>query len=149
MPSNRLLNYFAFKSLLFVQSCVFLRSHAAHWRAAPALHGTSRPRRTAATVITAMASGSDQTKNVLGGELQCCCTDPVTGFQRDGYCKVVPGDGGVHAVCAQVSSGAISPNCSCELQVLIYVYFHTLGCRSCARVGATQRGGRINTTRSF
>lgn len=43
-----------------------------------------------------------QAKNVLGGPLQCCCKDPVTGFTRDGYCKVVSGDTGVHAVCAQV-----------------------------------------------
>ena len=57
-----------------------------------------------------MASGDNagQTKNVLGGELQCCCKDPVTGFQRDGYCKVVPGDGGVHAVCAQVREDTTS-----------------------------------------
>ena len=91
-------------SSLFVQSSAFLRSPAAHWRATPALHITPRQRHTAAVVITAMASGDSagQTKNVLGGELQCCCKDPVTGFQRDGYCKVVPGDGGVHAVCAQV-----------------------------------------------
>ena len=62
-----------------------------------------------------MASGSstEQTKNVLGGELQCCCKDPVTGFQRDGYCKVVSGDAGVHAVCAQVRAhAALQPQLS-------------------------------------
>ncbi len=25
-----------------------------------------------------------KSKNVLGGELELCCTDPVTGFARDG-----------------------------------------------------------------
>lgn len=39
-------------------------------------------------------------QNVLGGELQPCCFAPVTGFYRDGYCRVGPGDAGVHAVCA-------------------------------------------------
>ena len=38
--------------------------------------------------------------NVLGGELQCCCTDPLTGFYRDGYCQTGPGDYGLHTVCA-------------------------------------------------
>ena len=117
MPPNRLSITLRSKFLLFVQNCVFLSNHAARWRAAPALHGTSRPRHTAATVITAMSSGSDQTKNVLGGELQCCCQDPVTGFQRDGYCKVVPGDGGVHAVCAQVRTHAVSSSAERILRI--------------------------------
>lgn len=38
--------------------------------------------------------------NVLGGELQCCCTEPLTGFYRDGYCRTGPGDRGLHTVCA-------------------------------------------------
>jgi len=37
---------------------------------------------------------------VLGGDLQCCCTDPMTGFYRDGYCRTGPGDFGLHTVCA-------------------------------------------------
>ena len=39
-------------------------------------------------------------RNVLGGELQECGTDPVTGFQRTGRCEVTPDDVGVHGVCA-------------------------------------------------
>lgn len=39
-------------------------------------------------------------RNVLGGELEPCGTDPVTGFQRDGTCTVGPHDVGLHAVCA-------------------------------------------------
>ena len=34
-------------------------------------------------------------KNVLGGDLQPCCHDPVTGFYRDGFCNTGPGDFGV------------------------------------------------------
>jgi uncharacterized protein (DUF2237 family) len=39
-------------------------------------------------------------RNVLGGELQSCCIAPVTGFYRDGFCRVDLQDYGVHAVCA-------------------------------------------------
>ena len=42
-------------------------------------------------------------KNVLGGDLQCCCTDPMTGFYRDGYCRTGAGDIGVHTVCAEMN----------------------------------------------
>jgi uncharacterized protein len=41
--------------------------------------------------------------NVLGGELQCCCTNPMTGFYRDGFCSTGAGDVGIHVVCAQVT----------------------------------------------
>lgn len=39
-------------------------------------------------------------RNVLGGELEPCGTDPVTGFYRDGDCSCGPDDVGLHAVCA-------------------------------------------------
>ncbi len=38
--------------------------------------------------------------NVLGGDIRCCCRDPLTGFYRDGYCRTGPGDIGLHTVCA-------------------------------------------------
>jgi len=38
-------------------------------------------------------------KNVLGTELKTCCTDPMTGFFRDGYCNTGPTDIGRHTVC--------------------------------------------------
>ena len=41
--------------------------------------------------------------NVLGEPLQPCCTDPVTGFLRDGYCARVPHDQGMHTLCAIVT----------------------------------------------
>jgi uncharacterized protein (DUF2237 family) len=37
--------------------------------------------------------------NVLGGDLEPCSFDPVTGFHRDGYCRT-GSDPGLHAVCA-------------------------------------------------
>lgn len=38
-------------------------------------------------------------KNVLGTPLQTCSIDPLTGFTREGNCKVTEDDIGVHAVC--------------------------------------------------
>lgn len=42
-------------------------------------------------------------RNVLGGELQPCGTDPMTGFYRDGCCETGPQDLGSHTVCALVT----------------------------------------------
>ena len=39
-------------------------------------------------------------KNVLGSELKSCCTDPMTGYYRDGYCRTGQTDYGLHLVCA-------------------------------------------------
>ena len=38
-------------------------------------------------------------KNVLGGELETCCTDPMTGWYRNGACDTGLGDHGLHLVC--------------------------------------------------
>ena len=43
-------------------------------------------------------------KNVLGGELEPCGTDPVTGFFRDGCCTSGPEDIGSHTICAVVTA---------------------------------------------
>ncbi len=42
--------------------------------------------------------------NVLGGDLRCCCREPMTGFYRDGYCRTGPGDVGQHTVCAHMTA---------------------------------------------
>lgn len=39
-------------------------------------------------------------KNVLGGPLQDCSHDPLTGWRRDGCCASAPEDQGNHSVCA-------------------------------------------------
>jgi len=41
--------------------------------------------------------------NVLGGELEPCGIDPVTGFYRDGSCTTGPEDLGSHTICAVVT----------------------------------------------
>ena len=39
-------------------------------------------------------------KNVLGTDLEVCCTDPMTGFFRTGSCETGAQDHGIHTVCA-------------------------------------------------
>lgn len=39
-------------------------------------------------------------RNVLGGPLEPCGSDPLTGFYRDGCCSTGPEDLGSHTVCA-------------------------------------------------
>jgi uncharacterized protein len=43
-------------------------------------------------------------RNVLGGPLESCSHDPLTGFYRDGCCRTGPGDLGSHTICAVVSA---------------------------------------------
>ncbi len=43
-------------------------------------------------------------KNVIGGELEPCGRDPVTGFYRDGCCNTGAEDAGVHTVCAAMTA---------------------------------------------
>ncbi len=45
-------------------------------------------------------TGSGSERNVLGGDLQSCGTEPLTGYHRDGTCTCGPEDAGVHAICA-------------------------------------------------
>jgi uncharacterized protein len=42
-------------------------------------------------------------RNVLGGELEVCGTEPMTGFFRDGCCHTGPQDIGSHTICAVVT----------------------------------------------
>lgn len=42
-------------------------------------------------------------RNVLGGELEECSLDPLTGWFRDGTCRTAPEDSGSHTICAVVT----------------------------------------------
>ena len=42
-------------------------------------------------------------RNVLGGELQLCGDDPVTGIYRDGSCMVGPDGVATHTICVVVT----------------------------------------------
>ncbi|KIT14458.1 DUF2237 family protein [Jannaschia aquimarina] len=48
--------------------------------------------------------GRAPSRNVLGGKLSPCSTDPVTGFFRDGCCNTGPMDTGSHTVCAVMTA---------------------------------------------
>ncbi len=43
-------------------------------------------------------------RNVLGGPLEPCGTDPLTGFYRDGCCRTGSQDLGRHTICAVVTA---------------------------------------------
>jgi uncharacterized protein (DUF2237 family) len=43
-------------------------------------------------------------RNVLGGPLETCSADPLTGFYRDGCCRTGAEDIGSHTICAVVSA---------------------------------------------
>lgn len=50
----------------------------------------------------------DDQRNVLGGPLEPCSTEPRTGYLRDGCCSAVPSDAGAHHVCAAVTEEFLS-----------------------------------------
>jgi uncharacterized protein (DUF2237 family) len=53
------------------------------------------------------SSGGDRRQrslNVLGGVLESCSYDPITGFYRDGCCATGPADVGSHTVCAELTA---------------------------------------------
>lgn len=47
--------------------------------------------------------GGKKSKNMLGSKLEICSLDPVTGYQRDGYCSPRENDMGKHLVCARMT----------------------------------------------
>lgn len=50
------------------------------------------------------AMASPDRKNVLGTQLVACCTEPPTGYRRDGFCAAQDDDHGTHVVCAEVTN---------------------------------------------
>ena len=42
-------------------------------------------------------------RNVLGTELESCCTNPMTGFYRNGKCDTDSDDHGMHTVCVLIT----------------------------------------------
>jgi uncharacterized protein len=56
--------------------------------------------RSTTTVRLIMANA----KNVLGGPLKTCSTDPLTGFYRDGCCNTGQDDEGLHTICCRVTA---------------------------------------------
>jgi len=46
--------------------------------------------------------------NVVGGPLEICSTDPLTGWKRDGCCDTDAADRGLHVICAVVTAEFLS-----------------------------------------
>lgn len=42
-------------------------------------------------------------KNIFGEPLQPCCSNPLTGYFRDGFCRTDTSDQGSHTVCVIVT----------------------------------------------
>jgi uncharacterized protein len=53
-------------------------------------------------------TGAMSELNVLGGELEPCGTDPVTGFYRDGCCSTGPEDLGSHTICSVMTEAFLA-----------------------------------------
>lgn len=47
-------------------------------------------------------------RNVLGGALESCSVQPLTGFFRDGCCNTGPEDVGSHTVCAVMTAAFLA-----------------------------------------
>ena len=41
--------------------------------------------------------------NIYGDLIEECCSNPITGFYRDGFCRTDELDRGLHVVCAKVT----------------------------------------------
>ena len=41
--------------------------------------------------------------NVFGDAIEECCSNPITGYFRDGFCRTDKYDRGSHTVCAQIT----------------------------------------------
>lgn len=51
-----------------------------------------------------MTIQKDASVNVLGGTLEACSAEPLTGFFRDGHCNTCAADQGSHTVCAVLTA---------------------------------------------
>ncbi|RKT32743.1 hypothetical protein BXY70_2091 [Roseovarius halotolerans] len=103
----------------------------------------------------------DDSINVLGGSLEPCSNDPLTGFFRDGHCNTCNEDTGSHTVCALMTAeflayskyvgndlstprpefgfAGLEPGdrwCLCAAR---FLQAHDEGCAPRVRLGATHR----------
>ena len=46
--------------------------------------------------------------NVYGDSIEECCSNPITGFYRDGFCRTDELDRGLHVVCAKMTEDFLS-----------------------------------------
>jgi uncharacterized protein len=57
--------------------------------------------------------GRQRSRNVLGGLLETCSVQPVTGFHRNGCCETSPEDLGSHTVCAVMTADFLAFSAAC------------------------------------
>ena len=50
--------------------------------------------------------------NVYGDLIEECCSNPITGFYRDGFCRTDELDRGLHVVCAKVTDEFLDFSCT-------------------------------------
>ena len=43
-------------------------------------------------------------KNIFNEDIEECCTNPITGFHRDGFCNTDQLDFGTHTVCTLITN---------------------------------------------
>ena len=43
-------------------------------------------------------------KNIFNEDIEECCTNPITGFYRDGFCNTDKLDFGTHTVCTLITN---------------------------------------------
>ncbi len=55
-----------------------------------------------------MSETKETASNVLGGVLLHCCSDPATGYYRNGKCHTGPGDYGLHVVCVEMTDAFLA-----------------------------------------
>lgn len=55
----------------------------------------------------------EKATNVLGTALASCCTEPMTGYYRDGFCNTGYNDRGSHTVCAIMTQEFLDYTKSC------------------------------------
>lgn len=58
--------------------------------------------RTDSVILKTMEGFENKNKNILGGQLKICGTEPMTGWHREGYCTTDENDRGTHTVCSEV-----------------------------------------------
>lgn len=54
-------------------------------------------------MVSTLGKGLGSSVNVLGTQLKLCCSSPMTGWFRDGYCRTDDNDTGRHVVCALIT----------------------------------------------
>ena len=51
---------------------------------------------------------AEKVLNIFGEEMDACCFDPLTGWNRDGYCNTDDFDHGSHVVCCEVTDAFLA-----------------------------------------